>query len=67
MSFTGNSIMAGIAIYLISISYSKAILYLTISFVIIGFIVIPALSKLVGCKNCEIKEDCPWMAIVIKG
>jgi hypothetical protein len=37
------------------------ILYLTISFVVIGFIIIPVISKQVGCKNCEIKEDCPWM------
>jgi hypothetical protein len=51
----------GIAIYLMVSHYTKAILYLTGSFVFIGFIVIPAISKLVGCRNCEIKEDCPWM------
>jgi len=56
-----------VAIYLLITSYSKETLYLTISFIIIGFIVIPAISKLVGCKNCEIKEDCPWMACTIKG
>jgi hypothetical protein len=55
-----------VAVYLLLTHYSKAIFYLTISFVIIGFIVIPAISKLVGCRNCEIKEDCPWMAKVIK-
>jgi hypothetical protein len=47
--------------YIFATNYTKATLYLTISFVIIGFVVIPAISKLVGCKNCEIKEDCPWM------
>ena len=51
-----------IAAYLISTSYSETILYLTISFVITGFIIIPAISRLVGCRNCEIKEDCPWMS-----
>jgi hypothetical protein len=51
-----------VAVYLIITSYSKTILLLTILFVIIGFVVIPVISKLVGCKNCEIKEDCPWMA-----
>ena len=56
-----------IAIYLILTNYSKAILYITISFVFIGFVVIPAISKLVGCRNCEVKEDCPWMAGTIKG
>ena len=51
-----------VAVYLIITSYSKAILFLTISFVVIGFVVIPVISKLVGCRNCEVKEDCPWMA-----
>jgi len=50
-----------VAVYLIITAYSEPILYLTISFVVIGFIVIPVISKLVGCRNCEIKEDCPWM------
>jgi hypothetical protein len=32
-----------------------------IIFSITGFVIIPLISKLAGCKNCEIKEDCPWM------
>jgi hypothetical protein len=28
----------------------------------VGFILIPAISKFVGCKSCEIKADCPWMS-----
>jgi hypothetical protein len=32
-----------------------------IIFSIIGFLIIPLISKFVGCKNCEIKDDCPWM------
>jgi hypothetical protein len=51
-----------VALFLISTRYSKGNLYLAISFVLIGFVIIPAISKLVGCRNCEIKEDCPWMA-----
>jgi len=51
------------ALYLISSSYTKEILVLTVFFVLIGFVIIPVVSKLVGCKNCEIKGDCPWMAI----
>ncbi len=51
-----------VAIYLLITSYSTEILVLAISFSLIGFLVIPVISKLVGCKNCEIKEDCPWMA-----
>ena len=51
-----------VAMFLISTRYSKGNLYLAISFTLIGFFIIPAISKLVGCRNCEIKEDCPWMA-----
>lgn len=51
----------GIAVYLIITDFSQGILVLTVSFSIIGFLIIPAVSKLVGCKNCEIREDCPWM------
>jgi hypothetical protein len=52
-----------VAIYLISTRYSKEIMGLTISFVVIGFVIIPLISKLIACKNCEIKDDCPWMSI----
>lgn len=52
-----------IAVYLLITKYTTEILLLTISFSLIGFVIIPVISKLVGCKNCEIKEDCPWMAI----
>lgn len=51
----------GVAIYLLLTDPSKKLLFLTILFVLIGFVLIPVISKLVGCKNCEIKEDCPWM------
>ncbi|HUX58932.1 MAG TPA: hypothetical protein VMV47_08125 [Bacteroidales bacterium] len=50
-----------IAIYLLITRYTNQTLILTIAFSLIGFVVIPLISKLVGCKNCEIKEDCPWM------
>jgi hypothetical protein len=52
----------GFAGYLLITHYTKNILILTIVFSIIGFIIIPLISKLVGCKNCEIKEECPWMS-----
>lgn len=50
-----------IAIYLLIYKYTSKVLILTIMFSIIGFIIIPLISKFVGCKNCEIKDDCPWM------
>jgi hypothetical protein len=62
IQFPNWFIPLAVAIYLITTRYSKDNLYLTISFVLIGFVIIPAISKLVGCRNCEIKEDCPWMA-----
>lgn len=50
-----------IAIYLLATQYTQTILILSIAFSLIGFVIIPLISKFVGCKNCEIKEDCPWM------
>jgi hypothetical protein len=50
-----------IAIYLLITQYTIDILIFAISFSLIGFVIIPVISKQVGCKNCEIKEDCPWM------
>jgi hypothetical protein len=53
----------GVAVYLLATHFTKHILILTIIFSLIGFIIIPLISKLFGCQNCEIKEDCPWMTI----
>jgi hypothetical protein len=53
----------GIAIYLLIKDYTPEVLMLTIIFSLVGFIIIPAISKLVGCKNCDIKEECPWMTV----
>ena len=50
-----------IAIYLLVTQYTQEVLILSIAFGLIGFVIIPLVSKFVGCKNCEIKEDCPWM------
>jgi hypothetical protein len=52
-----------VGLYLLITQYSFKVLVLLIVFSIIGFLIIPLISKLVGCKNCEIKEDCPWMTI----
>jgi hypothetical protein len=52
-----------VGLYLLIAQYSVKILILMIAFSIVGFIVIPLISKLAGCKNCEIKEDCPWMTL----
>ena len=53
----------GVAIYRLSTNYSTGLLILSIAFCLVGFVIIPSISKLVGCRNCEIKEDCPWMTL----
>jgi hypothetical protein len=55
-----------VAIYLLLTRYTTEILILSVAFSITGFVIIPLISKLVGCKNCEIKEDCPWMTGIKK-
>jgi hypothetical protein len=62
IQFPNWFIPLAIAIYLLITKYSVENLLLTILFSLIGFAVIPVISKQIGCKNCEIKEDCPWMA-----
>jgi hypothetical protein len=31
------------------------------AFCILAFVAIPMISRLVGCKGCDIKDECPWM------
>jgi hypothetical protein len=52
----------GTGIYLLWTSFGRAVLFLFLSFCIVGFILIPAISKYVGCKSCTIKDECPWMS-----
>jgi hypothetical protein len=52
----------GAGIYLLKTQYSGMMLYLFLSFCLVGFILIPAISKFVGCRFCTIKADCPWMS-----
>jgi hypothetical protein len=54
-------IPAIISAYLLVSQFTNELLILSAGFYFIGFLVIPLISKWVGCKNCEIKEDCPWM------
>jgi hypothetical protein len=52
----------GAGVYLLRTQFSGATLWLFLSFCLVGFVLIPAISKFVGCKSCEIKADCPWMS-----
>jgi hypothetical protein len=51
----------GAGIYLLYTRYSRNILLIFAAFVIVGFVLIPLISRFVGCKNCELKDQCPWM------
>ena len=48
-------------IYLLWTRFSNTVLAIFIAFIVFGFVLIPAISRFVGCKGCEIKDQCPWM------
>lgn len=50
-----------IGIYLLIRQYSLSLLLALILFSIVGFVIIPLISKLIACKDCDIKDECPWM------
>jgi hypothetical protein len=52
----------GAGLYLLYARFSRDILMIFAAFVIVGFVMIPAISRFVGCKGCELKEQCPWMS-----
>ena len=47
--------------YLLWADPSRPLLGLFLAFGIVGFIVIPAIARFVGCRGCDIKDQCPWM------
>ena len=52
----------GVGIYLLWTDFGRGFLYLFLAFCLVGFVLIPAISKFVGCRSCEIKDQCPWMS-----
>ena len=42
--------------------FDPTLLVLLVTFCLLGFVVIPLIAKLVGCRGCEIRQDCPWMS-----
>jgi hypothetical protein len=55
-------IPSGVGIYLLCKGAPKGFVLLFIAFAAVGYILIPAISKFVGCKGCELRKDCPWMS-----
>lgn len=51
----------GVGGFLLWRDFSRPLLWLVVAFCAVGFAFIPLVSKLVGCRNCTIKQDCPWM------
>jgi hypothetical protein len=51
----------GSGIYLLCNRYSRDVLMIFVAFIIVSFLMIPAISRFVGCKGCNLKEQCPWM------
>jgi hypothetical protein len=49
--------------YLVWTEFTWTVFYLLLSFCFVGFILIPAVSRFVGCKSCKIKNECPWMLL----
>lgn len=52
---------SGVGGYLLWKDFSVPRLWLFAAFCVVGYILIPLISKLVGCRNCSVKDDCPWM------
>jgi hypothetical protein len=50
-------------IYLLFTRFSAGIITVFSAFIIVGFLIIPMVSRFIGCKGCTLKEQCPWMSI----
>jgi hypothetical protein len=49
-------------LYLLWTKFTWPLFSLLLSFCLVGFVLIPAISKFIACRSCEIKADCPWMS-----
>ena len=50
-----------VGVYLLWLDPSQYVLGLILAFCLVGFVLIPAISRFVGCKGCEVRDECPWM------
>ena len=49
-----------VAIYILLIDFSYAMLVLLVTFSIISFVILPMASKKSTCDDCTMKNVCPW-------
>jgi hypothetical protein len=54
-------IPTGVGIYLLFERYSRDLMLIFSAFVIVGYVLIPVISRFVGCRGCDLKDQCPWM------
>ena len=47
--------------YLLWTRFSGPALGLFLTFCIVAFLLIPVISRFVGCKDCDVRDQCPWM------
>lgn len=45
---------------LLSRNPSPYVMLLLLSFFIVGFVLVPLFSRIHGCKDCTVKDACPW-------
>jgi hypothetical protein len=50
-----------VGIYRLVLGFSANLLLLVLVFALVGFIVLPLVSRRYGCNDCPQKETCPWM------
>jgi hypothetical protein len=50
-----------VGIWILSRHFSTVMLGTVVAFSLVAFILIPLISKWVGCRHCDIRKDCPWM------
>ncbi|UCD92528.1 MAG: hypothetical protein JSV43_00960 [Methanobacteriota archaeon] len=48
------------SLFLLFTDFSWFFLALTLSFVIVGFVILPLFHKYYECKDCPNKQNCPW-------
>jgi hypothetical protein len=51
----------GIGLHEIGTGHGRTNLYLLPAFCIIGFVLVPAVSRFAGCRSCTMRLQCPWI------
>ena len=52
----------GLGVFSLILRWSLPYLVLLCVFSIDGFLIIPLVSRIRGCKDCPVRSECPWMS-----